>query len=377
MTVDAVVIGAGIVGAACAAELAALGMTVEVLDAASGIGGGATAAGMGHIVVMNDSPAELALSRYSRELWLALAPSLRAADAFAQCGTLWVAADDEEYNAARSLQCAFADAHVKTHLLDAVALHACEPALAMPMAGGLLVPDDAIVYAPRAAQWLLEHSSGHRNIRVRLACEATGLAQNEVQLASGERIRAGLVVVANGLAARRLVPSLPIVPKKGHLLITDRYPGYIRHQILELGYIASAHQTQGASVAFNAQPRPTGQVLLGSSRQFDTLDPSTEWSVLARMIERAARYLPSLPTLNAMRAWTGFRAATPDGLPIIGPAGDALPSVWIAAGHEGLGVTTSLATGKLLAAQIAGRQTAIDAAPYRLERFPVEAPHDA
>jgi D-hydroxyproline dehydrogenase subunit beta len=95
------------------------------------------------------------------------------------------------------------------------------------------------------------------------------------------------------------------------------------------------------------------------------------------MIERAARYLPSLPSLNAMRAWTGFRAATPDGLPIIGPAGDALPGVWIAAGHEGLGVTTSLATAKLLAAQIAGQQPAIDAAPYRVDRFPVEAAHDA
>ncbi len=376
MTVDAVVIGAGIVGAACAAELAARGMTVEVLDAA-GIGGGATAAGMGHIVVMNDSPAELALSRYSRELWLDLGPSLRAADAFSRCGTLWVAADDEEWDAARTLQSAFAGGGIKTEFLDASALRECEPALATPMAGGLLVPDDSIVYAPRAAQWLLEHSAGSRNISVRLGCEVTALASGEVRLASGETVSGGLIVVANGLCARRLVPWLPIVPKKGHLLITDRYPGYLHHQVLELGYIKSAHQTAGASVAFNAQPRPTGQVLLGSSRQFDTLDPAVEWSVLARMMERAARYLPSLPSLNAIRAWTGFRAATPDGLPIIGPAGDALPGVWIAAGHEGLGVTTSLATAKLLAAQIAGTHAAIDVAPYRVDRFAMEASHGA
>jgi len=376
MSADVVIIGAGIVGAACAAELAAQGMTVEVLDA-GGVGGGATAAGMGHIVVMNDSAAELALSRYSRELWLALAPSLRPSDAFAQCGTLWVAADDEEWRAAHSLGRAFAAAGLRTNLLDTDALRECEPSLAAPMAGGLLVPDDAIVYAPRAAQWLLEHSLGCRNIKLRLGCEATALQSGEVLLANGERVSGGLIVIANGLAARRLAPSLPIVPKKGHLLITDRYPGYLHHQILELGYIKSAHQTQGASVAFNAQPRPTGQVLLGSSRQFDTLDPSVEWPVLGRMIERAARYLPSLPSLNAMRAWTGFRAATPDGLPIIGPAGDALPGVWIAAGHEGLGVTTSLATAKLLAAQIQGGEAAIDAAPYRVDRFPVEARHVA
>ena len=374
MTPDAVVIGAGIVGAACAAELAVQGMAVEVLDAA-GIGGGATAAGMGHIVVMNDSPAELALSRYSRELWLKLAPCLRAADAFSRCGTLWVAADADEWDAARALQHAFAQSGIDTELLDASALHECEPALATPMAGGLLVPDDAIVYAPRAAQWLLEHSSKACNISVRLGSEVAAVASGEVRLASGEKVSAGLVVVANGLFARKLVPCLPLVPKKGHLLITDRYPGYLHHQVLELGYIHSAHQTEGASVAFNAQPRPTGQVLLGSSRQFDTLDPATEWAVLARMMQRAARYLPSLPSLNAIRAWTGFRAATPDGLPIIGPAGDALPGVWIAAGHEGLGVTTSLATAKLLAAQIAGTRAAIDAAPYRVDRFAMEASH--
>ncbi|WP_206956466.1 NAD(P)/FAD-dependent oxidoreductase [Trinickia acidisoli] len=372
MNADAVVIGAGIVGAACAAELAAQGMTVEVLDTA-GIGGGATAAGMGHIVVMNDSPAELALSRYSRELWLALAPSLRSADAFSRCGTLWVAADAEEWAAACALRHALAGANVDAELLDAATLRECEPALAVPMAGALLVPDDAIVYAPRTAQWLLEHSLGARNIRVRSGCEVTKLASGEARLANGEVVHGGLIVVANGLFAQRLVPWLPIVPKKGHLLITDRYPDYLHHQVLELGYIKSAHQTQGASVAFNAQPRPTGQVLLGSSRQFDTIDPAVEWPVLARMIERAARYLPAFSSLNAIRAWTGFRAATPDGLPIIGPAGDALPGVWVAAGHEGLGVTTSLATAKLLAAQIAGTRAAIDAAPYRVDRFAAEA----
>lgn len=73
---DVIVIGAGIVGAACAAELAARGLDVEVLDA-GGIGGGATAAGMGHLVVMNDTPAELALSRRSLARWRALAPQLR------------------------------------------------------------------------------------------------------------------------------------------------------------------------------------------------------------------------------------------------------------------------------------------------------------
>ena len=378
MRADALIVGAGIVGAACAAELAALGMQVEVLDA-QGIGGGATAAGMGHIVVMNDSPAEFALSRYSRDLWLELAPQLRKRDAFARCGTLWVAADEEEWQAARAMHAAFEAQGVAAQLLDASALRASEPALAASLAGGLRIGHDSIVYAPTVAEWLLTQSRGAANIRVRTGTPVTSVDASSVTLAGGERISAACVVVANGLGARRLVRSLPLQPKKGHLLITDRYPGLIRHQLLELGYIKSAHHAAGTSVAFNAQPRPTGQLLIGSSRQFDTTDPAVEIPVLAQMLQRAARYLPALPTLNGIRAWTGLRAASPDGLPLIGPAGDFAPGVWLAVGHEGLGVTTSLATARLLAAQIAARAAPIPVEPYlpaRFQRFQHQVIHD-
>ncbi|HEY1997031.1 FAD-binding oxidoreductase [Paraburkholderia sp.] len=369
MTADAVIVGAGIVGAACAAELAARGMRVEVVDA-HGIGGGATAAGMGHIVVMNDSPAEFALSAYSRDLWLALAPQLRARDAFARCGTLWVATDTEECDAALAMQAAFAARGIAAQWLDRAALRSCEPALAPDMAGGLRIEHDSIVYAPGVAEWLLAQSPAASSIRLRLGMEVRSVAAHGVTLANGERVSAAHVIVANGLGAHQLVPSLPLQPKKGHLLITDRYPGMIRHQLLELGYIKSAHHATGTSVAFNAQPRPTGQLLIGSSRQFVTTDPTVEMPVLAHMLQRAARYLPALPALNGIRAWTGFRAASPDGLPLIGRLDDAAtPGVWVAVGHEGLGVTTSLATAKLLAAQIVAEPAPIPLTPYLPQRF--------
>ncbi|RAS34527.1 NAD(P)/FAD-dependent oxidoreductase [Paraburkholderia bryophila] len=375
MRADALIVGAGIVGAACAAELAALGMRVEVLDA-HGIGSGATAAGMGHIVVMNDSPAEFALSRYARDLWLELAPRLRTRDAFARCGTLWVAADDEEWQAARVMQAAFEAQGVAAQLLDAAALRMCEPALAASLAGGLRIEHDSIVYAPTVAEWLLTQSPGAANIGLRLGAAVSSIESDGVTLSNGESISAACVIVANGLGARQLVPSLPLQPKKGHLLITDRYPDLIRHQLLELGYIKSAHHAAGTSVAFNAQPRPTGQLLIGSSRQFDTTDPAVEMSVLAQMLQRAARYLPTLPTLNGIRAWTGFRAASPDGLPLIGPAGDFAPGVWLAVGHEGLGVTTSLATAKLLAAQIMASAAPIPVEAYLPARFARQVMHE-
>lgn len=93
-------------------------------------------------------------------------------------------------------------------------------------------------------------------------------------------------------------------------------------------------------MAFNLQPRPTGQRLLGSSREFDTLDPAIHNAVLARMLRRAMEYVPSLAQRKAIRTWTGFCAATSDGLPIISRHPER-EHLWLAVGHEGLGVTTA------------------------------------
>ncbi|WP_028226671.1 NAD(P)/FAD-dependent oxidoreductase [Paraburkholderia ferrariae] len=369
---DVIVVGAGIVGAACAYELAAAGADVLVLERAV-VGGGVTAAGMGHLVVMDDTPAEFALSAWSRQLWNELGPRLDARHAFVRCGTLWVAEDDEEYALAQTRRQSLVRDGVACEWLDAQQLREAEPALREGLRGGMRVPDDGVVYAPAVAVWLLAQPVAGR-IATRLDAGVERVTQNGVALAGGETIEAGAVLLANGLQAAALLPGLPLQAKKGHLLITDRYPGTVRHQILELGYIKSAHNASGTSVAFNVQPRPTGQLLIGSSRQFDSVDPAIDAAVLARMLARAAHYLPGLPGLNAIRAWTGFRPATPDGLPLIGPADpfageDMHRSTWLATGHEGLGVTTALATGKLIAAQMTGAGTPIDASPYWPRRF--------
>ena len=98
--------------------------------------------------------------------------------------------------------------------------------------------------------------------------------------------------------------------RKGHLLITDRYPRFLRHQLVELGYLKSAHSVTADSVAFNIQPRKTGQLLIGSSRQYDVEDSTVDNSILTRMLA-TIEYLPGLAKLSSLRAWTGFRAATP------------------------------------------------------------------
>jgi glycine/D-amino acid oxidase-like deaminating enzyme len=368
---DVLIVGGGIVGAACAAAMAAAGVAVAVLEADT-VGSGATAAGMGHIVVMDDSPAQLVLTRYSQRLWDAFAEAAPARVEYRRCGTLWVAADAEELQAARDKHTLYAAHDVPGEVLDAPALYECEPALRAGLAGGLLVPGDSVVYPPAAAEALLAQAKQHGG-RV-IAGMAVRLVPGGVELAGGSVIHSESIVIANGARAVELAPELPISPKKGHLAITDRYPGVVRHQLVELGYVKSAHAPHGDSVAFNVQPRATGQLLIGSSRQPDVATREVDYAMLARMLARAVAYLPGLARLSCIRVWTGLRAATPDGLPLIGQH-SARPGVWIAGGHEGLGITTSLATGQLLAAQMLGRTPPIPAEPYLPARVLQEVTH--
>ncbi|ALI02310.1 FAD-binding oxidoreductase [Pseudomonas sp. FW306-02-F02-AA] len=362
MNADVIVIGAGIVGSACAFELAQRGLDVLVLDSQRG---GATAVGMGHLVAMDDNPAELALSQYSIELWRQWKPRLDPDCAYRNCGTLWLAANDEEMAGAEHKRQTLKARGIACEMLDPRALYEAEPMLRPGLSGALKVSGDGILYAPNAAHWLLKQSAGRITRRT---VEVTQVDGNQLRLSSGERLRAEAVVLANGIHATELCPDLPIRPKKGHLLITDRYPGKIHHQLVELGYVTSAHASEGTSVAFNAQPRPTGQLFLGSSRQFDTTDLSVEPAVLARMLRRAIDYLPELARMNAIRSWTGLRAATPDGLPLLGEHPQQA-GLWLAAGHEGLGVTTAPGSAQLLAAQLCNSTPAIDPTPYLPGRF--------
>ena len=362
---DVAIAGGGIVGAACANDCAAAGLSVFVAEP-SVVGGGATAAGMGHIVVMDDSPAQIALTNYSRTLWNQLAPQLPADVEYLNAGTLWVAADVEEVEEVERKRGVYASINVRSEVLDARALAQAEPNLRPGLAGALRVPDDAVCYPPCAARYFLECAS-QRGAEVRVGVGAREISGGSMTLTDGTKISAGIVVNATGAWAPQLTPGIEVRKRKGHLVITDRYPGWVRHQLVELGYLKSAHSISTDSVAFNVQPRKTGQLLIGSSRQYGAEHSSIDAYMLSRMLDRALEYMPGLAGISAIRSWTGFRAATPDKLPLIGPCASD-PRLYLATGHEGLGITTSLATGRLVVDQILKRPTAIPFEPYLPDR---------
>lgn len=363
---DVVVVGAGVIGAACAYYLVQEGLEVCLMDSGFA-GGGTTAAGMGHIAVMDESEPQFALTSYSRRLWADLAEEFGSRWENDTCGTLWVAADEEEMVHVSAKAAFYRERGVRVAELTAAEVARLEPQLRPGLAGGLQIPDDRVIYPPAATRWLVEQAVAG-GAELREGCTVRSLGSEDCRVVTDEgTVFAEHVVNAAGAEAARLTPAIPIEPRKGHLVITDRYPDFCRHQLVELGYLKSAHSMTPESVAFNVQPRRTGQLLIGSSRELVGWDRSINHEIVGRMLQRAREYMPRITDLFAVRVWVGFRPATADHLPLIGrwPLGRGQ---WIAAGHEGLGITMALATGRLLADQITGHPSEIDLHPYDPQR---------
>jgi len=372
---DVVIVGAGIVGAACALALARERLRVLVLDSQFA-GGGSTAAAMGHIVVMDDSEAQLALTARSRQLWSGMVSGLPPDCEDEGRGTLWLATSEADMQAAASRQASYGRHGVVASVIDARELSRLEPNLRPGLAGALHVPDDRVLYPPAVARHWLEHARA-LGATLREGCTAQELHARGVivrdSAGSVATIAAGAVLVASGIDAPQLIPELPVIPRKGHLLITERYPSLCHSQLVELGYLHSAHTMSGASVAFNVQPRATGQLLIGSSRELTGREPGINHALLRDMLHRAIEFVPALAGCAAVRAWTGFRPATPDKLPLIGKW-DAIDGVWVAVGHEGLGITMAPGTAEMIASLMLDRTPPVDPLPFSPTRVLAATP---
>jgi glycine/D-amino acid oxidase-like deaminating enzyme len=367
--VDVAIVGGGIVGCACARAATQAGLRVAVYEAQR-VGAGATAAGMGHLVTIDDDPAEFALAQLSMRLWREW--SGWNAIERRTTGTLWLAETGRQREAAHAKLARLQGAGLRAEWLAADALQVAEPRLARDLVGALRVVDDEVAYGPELAARLAAdvRAAGGRIEEMR---PVAALRDDGLLLADGQRVAAGHVLLAAGCDSVRLWPSrapLPLRPRKGQLAITDRYPGWMSHALVELGYIDSAHGDADESVAFNAQPRASGQVLLGSSRSFGDASSRVDAALMARMLRRAQRFLPEIGALQMLRCWAGFRPATSDGRPLIGriPT-DGHGNQWVATGHEGLGLTTATGTASVWLDLLLGRTPAIAAAPYAPERF--------
>lgn len=370
---DAIVIGAGMVGSACALALAEAGQRVLIVDHRP-IGSLTTSKGMGHIGVTPERPALLSLTAYSRRLWQRILASLDVETDYLSCGTMWLASSDAATRLLEDRLARLRAADVFAELIEGRVLHRMEPNLGAMVTAALHVPADCVVTPARVASLLIDAALGHGS-RTMLGFDVEHIQPGAIRLCDGQVLSAKAIILAGGYLSARLIPNLPLRPRKGHIVVAESPNSYCFHQLVEIDYLIHAHSSDQESVACNVQPRPEtggggsgGRVWIGSSRQYHFSSDAPDPDMIERMMRRAEEFLPTIRSLRVISTRAGFRPASRDGLPLIGPLA-SMPGVYVATGHEGIGITASMGTARLIADMILGRASEIDPAPFLPARF--------
>ncbi|MFI7133028.1 NAD(P)/FAD-dependent oxidoreductase [Nonomuraea sp. NPDC050153] len=377
---DVIVVGAGVVGAACAYYAARAGLDVTVVDRGP-VAGGTTGSGEGNVLVSDKEPGpELELALLSNRLWRSLA-GLGGFE-FEPKGGLVVAETGEVQ---RQLTELAAKQDVEHTLVPGESLRDYEPHLAGGLAGGVYYPGDAQVQPMLAAAHLLRHgaeSFGHGTLRLRLGAEVTGFVRRGDRIAgvrtSQGDVLGGAVINAAGTWGGQVAAlagvDLPILPRRGFILVTEPLPEpLIRHKVYTAAYVTNvASDSAGLETSAVVEGTPAGTVLIGASRERVGFDRTMSVPVLTRLAEQAVALFPALREVRAIRSYCGFRPYCPDHLPVIG-ADPRAPGLYHACGHEGAGIGLAPATGHLLAQVLTGSPTDLDLRPFRPDRFAEES----
>ncbi|MBE1491655.1 NAD(P)/FAD-dependent oxidoreductase [Plantactinospora soyae] len=377
---DVAVVGAGIVGAACAYACARRGLSVVVLERA-GLVAGATGSGEGNLLVSDKPPGpELELALLSNGLWQRWEAELdgRYGDIeLERKGGLIVTETPAGLAGLRATATAQAEAGVVVEPLDPAGVRGYEPAITPQLAGGVFYPQDMQVMPARAAAALLAAARDH-GAEVRLRTEVTALRRSGagrvvgVDTGAGP-VAAGHVVNAAGAWAGRLGGSagaaVPVAPRRGFILVTEPVPPLVRHKVYSADYldnVASGDATLQTSTV--VEGTPAGTILIGASRELVDFDRRPNPDTVRQLARGAVRLFPVLARVRVMRVYHGFRPFSPDHLPVIGPDPRA-PGLVHAHGHEGAGIGLAPATGRLVAQAIVGETPDLDLRPFAPLRF--------
>lgn len=375
---DVVVVGAGVVGAACAYYAARAGLSVTVLERDT-IGGGTTSRGEGNILVSDKGPGpELALALSSRALWQQLGAEL-GPESFEleEKGGVVVATTEPGLSLLREFGRRQRDTGVDVVPVEAAELTELEPHLAGDLPGGALYPQDMQVQPVLAAASLLA-AARRSGARVVTGTEVTGAELRQdgrvaAVLTNRGRYPAAAVVNAAGTwgspVAELFGAPVPILPRRGFVLVTEPLPRVVRHKVYSADYVENvASHSAGLETSAVVEGTRGGTVLIGASRERVGFDPVLSVEVVRRLAAHAVRLFPVLADVRLLRVYRGFRPYCPDHLPVIG-ADLRVPGLFHACGHEGAGIGLAPATGRMITQLLTGETPEVDPVPFDPMRF--------
>jgi glycine/D-amino acid oxidase-like deaminating enzyme len=360
--VRAVVVGAGIVGSACAEALTREGVEVVVVDRLP-VGSGTTSRGEGNILVSDKAPgAELALARLSRRLWLEVGDLVgRTAIELEEKGGVVVASSRDGVASLHAFAAAQRAAGVTA--IEVEDARALEPHLAPGLPGAVHYPEDLQVQPVMAAAQLLgaavDRGAVFRTgVEVAAAVSDAGGRVRGIRTTSGEVIEADAVINAagtwGGIVGERLGAPIPVLPRRGFVLVTEPLPPFVRHKVYSADYVDNVGSSDaGLETSCVVEGTRGGSILIGASRERVGFDTTLDVDIVATLARQACALFPFLERVELLRTYRGFRPYCPDHLPVIGPDPRA-PGVLHACGHEGAGIGLAPATARLVTDYVTG-----------------------
>lgn len=380
-TYDVVIIGAGITGAASAYFAASRGLRVLVIDRGS-IASGTSSRCEGNLLVSDkDLGPELELALYAQDVWRTDLAEHADVWEYEAKGGIMVAPDEATMTQLRALSDHQRAMGITVEELpDSAALREFEPYLNPAMVGGAFYPQDSQVQPLLATHHLLRLARGF-GARVMTHTPVVGIERSGARVTGvrtpDRRISADVVLNCAGPWSGEVAQlagdaSVPVMPRKGFVLVSQPVPVTIHHKVYSASYVGDvASGDADLQVSPVVEGTPSGTILLGSSRERVGFDESFSSEAVARIARAGIELFPALADLALLRTYSGFRPFCPDHLPVIGP--DArTPGLWHASGQEGAGIGLSVGIAKVLAQALCGEKTDLDLAPFRPERFDEE-----
>lgn len=378
---EVAIIGGGIVGCATAYYVAKAGIDCILIEK-DDIASGTSSKCDGNVTIVDKDPGfDSTMSLKSQELTVDLNEDLELPFEYRALGSILVCDNDDEMEAAKDWVKTQSDAGLKFNVLDPKDIREESPYFAHDIPGGLECETDSLINPYLFCYSLIDKAKQY-GLKLRTNAEVTSIKKDEdftIETTNGT-FTAKKVVNAAGVWApfigEMVGLDIPIIPRKGHILVGSRQEPIMMRNVMEFGYLMNKfgreriadERTADHGVALVLEPTESQNFLLGSSRQFVGYDSNVDIQVVETIAKRALRFYPKMNDFNMIRAYTGFRPWTEDHLPIVS-AVDQVPGFYIAAGHEGDGISLATVTGKLVEELIQEKETIIPIDPLSYERF--------
>jgi sarcosine oxidase subunit beta len=381
---EVVVIGGGIIGGAIAYYAAKAGLAVTVVERGE-LASGTSSRCDGNILAIDKDPGfDSQMSLKSQELVHALSRELEHPFEYRAPGSILVCESEEEMAAAEEWVRRQKEAGLPFRMLDRADIRQESPYFADDLLGGLECATDSTVNPYLLTYALFEGAKRH-GARVLLRTEVTDVKRNAagqflIRTTQGE-LTAKQAVNAAGVWApmigKMVGIDIPIIPRKGHLIVASRQLPVGLRKVMEFGYLISKFggrrnvdpETERYGVALVFEPTESQNFLIGSSRQFVGFHTKVDFQVVRCMARRALRFYPKIGDFTLIRTYCGLRPWTADHLPIISRV-EEVPGFFIAAGHEGDGISLAAVTGKVVSELLTeASHTTIPLEPLRHDRF--------